>query len=188
MRNIGLQFFFPVMYLSSFGIRLMQDAQSKDVFSPPLVSGRDSWEMVIFLPWMFSSIHQRCHLGWCFLFWKFNYWFNFKNRPIPVHILYFSLCVFWQFVDFKELLHFFCTIQAARKGCAWSRLTLFSPMEWSPPPCSAVCGISQARILEWVILSFSRDLPGIEPMSPVSPALAEKVSIPSVSFQCPWNQ
>ncbi|CAI9152810.1 unnamed protein product [Rangifer tarandus platyrhynchus] len=36
------------------------------------------------------------------------------------------------------------------------------------PPGSSVCGILQARILEWVAISFSRDLPdpGIEPMSP----------------------
>ena len=38
---------------------------------------------------------------------------------------------------------------------------------------SSVHGISQARILEQVAISYSRDLPdpGIEPMSPVSPAL-----------------
>ena len=44
------------------------------------------------------------------------------------------------------------------------------PMKHSPPgPC--VHAISQARIQEWVAISFSRDLakPGIEP---VSPALA----------------
>ena len=36
------------------------------------------------------------------------------------------------------------------------------------PPSSSVHGILQARILEWVAISFSRDLPnpGIEPMSP----------------------
>ena len=35
------------------------------------------------------------------------------------------------------------------------------------PPGSSVCGIFQARILEWVATSFSRDLPdpGIEPGS-----------------------
>ena len=35
-------------------------------------------------------------------------------------------------------------------------------------PGSSVYGISQARILEWVAISFSRDLPnpGIEPRSP----------------------
>ena len=42
------------------------------------------------------------------------------------------------------------------------------------PPGSFVHGISQARILEWVSISFSGDLPdpGIEPLSSVSPALA----------------
>jgi len=42
------------------------------------------------------------------------------------------------------------------------------------PPGSSVHGILQARVLEWVAISFSRDLsdPGIEPMSLVSPALA----------------
>ena len=36
------------------------------------------------------------------------------------------------------------------------------------PPGSSVHGISQARVLEWVAISFSRDLPnpGIEPRSP----------------------
>ena len=36
------------------------------------------------------------------------------------------------------------------------------------PPGSSVHGISQARILEWVTISFSRDLtsPGIQPTSP----------------------
>ena len=36
------------------------------------------------------------------------------------------------------------------------------------PPGSSVHGILQARILEWVAISFSRDLPnpGIEPRSP----------------------
>jgi len=35
-------------------------------------------------------------------------------------------------------------------------------------PGSSVHGILQARILEWVVLSFSRDFPdpGIEPQSP----------------------
>ena len=41
------------------------------------------------------------------------------------------------------------------------------------PPSSSVHGISQARILEWVAISFSRGLPdpGIEP---VSSALASR--------------
>ena len=57
----------------------------------------------------------------------------------------------------------------------WGRLLLLShsvissycnPMACSPPG-SSVLGISQARTLEWVAISFSRDLPdpGIKPMS-----------------------
>ena len=46
-------------------------------------------------------------------------------------------------------------------------LTLYDPMDYSLPG-SSVHGISQARILEWVAISFSRGLPnpGIEPRSP----------------------
>ena len=42
------------------------------------------------------------------------------------------------------------------------------------PPGSSVQGILQARILKWVAISFSGDLPnpGIKPMSFVAPALA----------------
>ena len=44
--------------------------------------------------------------------------------------------------------------------------TLRNPMDCSPPG-SSVHGIFQARILEWVVIPFSRDLPnpGIEPGS-----------------------
>ena len=51
--------------------------------------------------------------------------------------------------------------------------TLCDPINCSLPG-SPVLGISQAIILEWVAISYSRDLPdpGIEPKSPVSPALA----------------
>ena len=46
-------------------------------------------------------------------------------------------------------------------------LTLCDPMDYSPPG-SSVHGIFQARILEWVVISFPGDLPhpGIEPRSP----------------------
>ena len=41
-------------------------------------------------------------------------------------------------------------------------------------PGSSVYGILQARILEWVAIPFSKDLPdpGTEPMSLMTPALA----------------
>ena len=49
----------------------------------------------------------------------------------------------------------------------WKCLTLCDCMGCSPPG-SSVHGILQARILEWVAIPFSRDLPnpGIKPMSP----------------------
>ena len=56
--------------------------------------------------------------------------------------------------------------------CAQSCLTLRNPMDCSLPG-SSVHGIFQARILEWVAIPFSRDLPdpGVEPVSLVPPAL-----------------
>ena len=53
--------------------------------------------------------------------------------------------------------------------------TLCDPMDCSPPG-SAVHGILQARILEWVAFPSLGDLPnpGIEPVSPVSTALVGK--------------
>ena len=55
-------------------------------------------------------------------------------------------------------------------------LTLCDHMDRSPPG-SSVHGILQARILEWVAVPFSRDLPdsGIEPWSPA----LEADSLPS---------
>ena len=54
-----------------------------------------------------------------------------------------------------------------------SCLTFCNPMDCSSPGFS-VHGILQARILEWVAISYSGDLPnpGIEPMSLASPELA----------------
>ena len=49
------------------------------------------------------------------------------------------------------------------------------------PPGSSVNGISQAEILEWVAIFYpsgSSD-PGMEPMSLVSPALAEGSLVPA---------
>ena len=57
-------------------------------------------------------------------------------------------------------------------------LTLCVPMD------SIVHGILQARVLEWVAIPFSRDLPdpGIEPGSPAMQAY----SLPSESPWKPW--
>jgi len=56
--------------------------------------------------------------------------------------------------------------------CAQSCLTLCDPLDCGPPG-SSVHGI-QARILEWVAISFSRgsSQPAVKPTSLASPALA----------------
>ena len=56
--------------------------------------------------------------------------------------------------------------------------TLWGPMDCSPPG-SSVHEISQAGILEWVAISYSRELPdlGIKPAFSVSPALAGRFFI-----------
>ena len=65
-----------------------------------------------------------------------------------------------------------CWVASVVSDCLW-------PYGLNPPG-SSVHGILQARILEWVAISFSRELlpvqeslpnPGIKPVSPVSPAL-----------------
>ena len=51
-------------------------------------------------------------------------------------------------------------------------LTLCDPKDCSPPG-SSVHGISQVRVLEWIAVSFSRDLSdsGIKPTSPMASAV-----------------
>ena len=62
---------------------------------------------------------------------------------------------------------------SVRSACTQSCPTLCNPMDHSLPG-SSVHGIFQAKILEWVAISFSGDLPnpGTEPTSLESPALA----------------
>ena len=68
-----------------------------------------------------------------------------------------------------------------------SRVRLCNPMGWSQPE-SSVYGISQARILQWVAISFSRDLPdsGIKPASPGYLVLASGffTTMPPEKFSC----
>ena len=65
-----------------------------------------------------------------------------------------------------------------------SCLTLFDPMDYSLPS-SFVHRILQVRILEWVSVPFSGDLPnpGIEPASLTFPALAGGFFTPSTIWE-----
>ena len=66
---------------------------------------------------------------------------------------------------------------------AQSRLTLGGPMDCSLPG-SSVDGILQARILEWVAVSSSGDLPdrGIEPRCPAWQADSSPCELPEVEL------
>ena len=74
--------------------------------------------------------------------------------------VYMCVCVYTVHTDIHTMEHCCCLV-------ADSCLTLCIPMDCSPPG-SSVHGISQARILEWVTIFFSKDLPdsGIRSESP----------------------
>ena len=70
-----------------------------------------------------------------------------------------------------------CYLQCSHQGCMRACSVVSDSLQ--PPwtvarEISSVHGIFQARILKWVAISYSKDLPnpGIEPMSLVSPAMA----------------
>ena len=68
-----------------------------------------------------------------------------------------------------------------------SRVRLYGPFVCSPPG-SPVHGILQARILEWVAISFSRGScqPRLKPVSPAFPAL-QADSFTAEPFEKPWT-
>ena len=63
-----------------------------------------------------------------------------------------------------------------------SCLTPYDPMDCSPPR-SSIHGILEARLIKWVAMPFSSDLPnpGIKPVSLMSPALADRFFTISVT-------
>ena len=75
------------------------------------------------------------------------------------------------------------TVCVPAKSLQWCP-TLCDLMDYSPPG-SSVHGILQARILEWVAMSSSRDLPdlGIEPASLASPTLAGEFFTTSAAWK-----
>ena len=99
-----------------------------------------------------------CHLtsyGRQFPSFTFFFFFYFKERANNIYILDVHACA-------KSL---------------WSCPTLFDSMDCSPP-ASSVPWILQARLLQWVGMPSSRDLPDprIEPTSPVTPVLQVALS------------
>ena len=63
-------------------------------------------------------------------------------------------------LHWRKILCHWASREAIYAGCEWvivaqSSLTLFDPMDWSLPG-SSIHEISQARLMEWVAISFSR--------------------------------
>ena len=102
-------------------------------------------------------------VAWCLSWWEVQEWFSFVNLPWiakpPFSFVADAVRVNWGRCFLCVLAHF--------------SLTLCDPVCCSPPGPS-VHGILQARILEWVAMPFSKDLPnsGIKPESLTSPPLA----------------
>ena len=80
--------------------------------------------------------------------------------------------------------HFKWKEQIGKGLCTQWCLTLCNPMDCSPPH-SSVHGILPARILEWVVISSSRNLPdpGLKPISLGSPALAGRFFTTSITWE-----
>ena len=108
------------------------------------------WEHRILATW--PPVRRNINLGQCYSVWSVG-GCRTMNYSLMGSVTVESLCVHAQ-----SLSH------------VW---LLCGPMDCNQPD-SPVHGISQARILEWVAISFSRDPPdpGIKPTSLVSPALA----------------
>ena len=108
-------------------------------------------------------------LGCGYLWWPLNIEIlsiGFTITSGDVSILMVPFCVKWCVcVCVRACVHVLSATQLVR---------LFAILGICSPPGSSVDGISQARILEWVAITPSGDLPdpGIKPMSPASPALA----------------
>ena len=70
-----------------------------------------------------------------------------SNENAPANV-----CPSWQSVVYQPTVF---PLHGQTEGCVQSCPTLCDPMDCSPPG-SSVHGILQARILEWVAISFSR--------------------------------
>ena len=110
--------------------------------------GRGKWQpSSVFLPG--ESHGQRSLVG-------YNPW-DYKEPDMTEWLTHTYGCMYVYMREGKNYIYIFAQL--------WS--SICDPMDCSPPGYS-VHGILQARILEWVAISFSRGLPdpGIEPRSP----------------------
>ena len=83
-------------------------------------------------------------------------WLNMATRPSPGNLLHSSTAILRRncLVSIHLCVKLMCEVKKWNE-VAQSYLTLCNPVDCSLPGCS-VHGILQARILEWVAISFSR--------------------------------
>ena len=133
-------------------------------------------------------------------FLKFKCFLPLQNVSLVLVCMYVisnSLLNFLYFSDFTDLSVFSCSLLSVFKiitpnslflcsVVAQSCPTLCNPMDCSPTGYT-VHGIFQARITEWVAISYFRDLPDleIEPMSLMSPALVGRFFNSSATWEAP---
>ena len=103
-------------------------------------------------------------LGWgqpCFFFFSPET-IRYRSEAIRAHTRYPGLSLSSSLIISQSLFRCYAfelhlnPSRTDRRMCAQSCLTLCHSMDCSPP-CSSVQGISQARMLEWVSISFSKE-------------------------------
>ena len=187
-------------------MRLRRGKGSGCLISLPVSSGEQKYMFVCFytcfltiqvflffltpvMPWIHREWIWTIQAPFHWFSWSVCLWVEQAGRP--------ELCAFLCEGSGSFPTYFSCTCLALQGrssnggsiltkwwGEKWSEAlvarscpTLCDPMDWSPPG-SSVRGILQARILEWVVISFSRgNLPDPE-FEPRSPAL-QTDSLPS---------
>ena len=113
------------------------------------ISDRWMWLIIIFphhkpLPMALMLEEQRCWKRE----WRWTGRVQAEAQMAGWHLLT------WDVLNMSQLhRHKLCVIYNVL--VAWSCLTLWDPMDCSPPG-SSVCGILQARVLEWVAIPSSR--------------------------------
>ena len=111
-------------------------------------------------------------------FWKnIEFLFFFENTPV-------SDCIWGRAINSTCVCVCVCVCVLVAQSC----LTLCDPVDYSPPG-SSVHGILQARIMAWVAIPFSRDLPdpGIKPRSPALWVDSLASEPPEKPFKSPYR-
>ena len=138
-----------------------------------------------------------CVVGRGCLLWPVHFFLAKLYESLPCFILYSKAKIWpWKFWPWNTEWRG-RTVRGSKRenisasgerisSVAQSCPTLCDPMDCSPPG-SSLHGILQARILEWVAMRTSRDLPnpGIEPTSLMSPALTGGFFTTSITWEAP---